>query len=149
MFKTTDFFSTYVLLWYFLYILAIIPFNPVIIFYLILSFVCWMLCYMIYLNISTKKILFFIVFGIILIKVLPILTLKHEFNTKDLAFGLSMFIVYHIILYYTKGIEPIQHYMNFIKYFKDLPDNLEYMFNDLVIKQLFVNNINILYHTMF
>jgi hypothetical protein len=96
---------------------------------------------MIYLNISTKKILFFIVFGIILIKVLPILTLKHEFNTKDLAFGLSMFIVYHIILYYTKGIEPIQFYMNFIKYFKDLPDNLEYMFNDLVIKQLFTNNI--------
>jgi len=47
-----------------------------------------MLCYMIYLNISTKKILFFIVFAIILVKVLPILTLKHEFNTKDLAFGL-------------------------------------------------------------
>jgi len=97
MYKTTDFFSTYVLLWYFLYILAIIPFNPVIIFYLILSFVCWMLCYMIYLNISTKKILFFIVFGIILIKVLPILTLKHEFNTKDLAFGLSYCIIQKVL----------------------------------------------------
>ena len=136
MFKITEYFSFYVLLWYFLYILNIIPFNPVITFYLILSFVCWMLWYMIYLNISTKKILFFIVFAIILVKVLPILTLKHEFNTTDLSFGLSMFIIYHIILYYTKGIEPIQFYLNFIKYFKDIPDNLEYMFNDLVIKQI-------------
>ena len=49
-----------------------------------------------------------------------------------------MFIVYHIILYYTKGIEPIQFYMNFIKYFKNLPDNLEYIFNDLVIKQILI-----------
>ena len=134
MFKTTEFFSTYVLLWYFLYILKIIPFNPIIIFYLILSFVCWMLCYLIYLNISTKKILFFFVFGIFLIKVLPILTLKQEFRYQDLAFGLSMFIVYHILLYYTKGIEPIQFYMNFMKYYENLPDDLNTIILYIIIK---------------
>ena len=80
MFKITEYFSFYVLLWYFY---DIIPFNPIIIFYLILSFACFML----YNNLSIK-ILFYIIFEIILIKVLPILTLKHEFNTKDLAFGL-------------------------------------------------------------
>jgi len=124
MIRLSEYFSSYVLLWYFLYILKIIPFNPIIIFYLILSFVCWMLCYLIYLNISTKKILFFFVFGIFLIKVLPILTLKQEFRSYDILFGLSMFIVYHILLYYIKGVEPIQHYINFINYYNNLPNNI-------------------------
>ena len=59
MFKITEYFSFYVLLWYFLYMLNIIPFNPIISFYLILSFVSWLICYMIYLKISTKNIIFY------------------------------------------------------------------------------------------
>jgi len=124
MIRLTEYFSFYVLLWYFLFIFKIIPFNPVITFYLILSFVIWMTLYMMYIRVSTKKILFFIVFAIILVKVLPILTLKYEFKYEDLSFGLSMFIVYHIILYYTKGIEPIQHYINFMNYYNTLPNNI-------------------------
>jgi hypothetical protein len=124
MIRLSEYFSSYVLLWYFLYILKIIPFNPIIIFYLILSFVCWMLCYLIYLNISTKKILFFFVFGIFLIKVLPILTLKNEIRSYDILFGLSIFLTYHVTLYYIKGVEPIQHYINFINYYNNLPNNI-------------------------
>jgi hypothetical protein len=124
MIRLTEYFSFYVLLWYFLFIFKIIPFNPVITFYLILSFVIWMTLYMMYIRVSTKKIVIFVLFGVILIKVLPILTLKYEFKYEDLSFGLSMFIVYHIILYYTKGIEPIQHYINFMNYYNTLPNNI-------------------------
>jgi hypothetical protein len=123
MFKITEYFSFYVLLWYFLYMLNIIPFNPIISFYLILSFVSWLICYMIYLNISTKKILYFILIGVIFAKIIPILTLKHVFNPIDLVFGYSMFFIYYIILYYTKKVEPIQHYFNFVIYLQKLPDN--------------------------
>jgi hypothetical protein len=124
MIRLTEYFSFYVLLWYFLYIYEIIPFNPIITLYLILLFVIWMTFYMMYIRVSTKKIVIFVLFGIILIKVLPILTLKYEFKYEDLSFGLSIFIVYHIILYYTKGIEPIQHYINFMNYYNTLPNNI-------------------------
>ena len=124
MIRLTEYFSFYVLLWYFLYIYEIIPFNPIITLYLILLFVIWMTFYMMHIRVSTKKIVIFVLFGIILIKVLPILTLKYEFSYQDLSFGLSIFIVYHIILYYTKGIEPIQHYINFMNYYNTLPNNI-------------------------
>ena len=124
MIRLTEYFSFYVLLWYFLYIYEIIPFNPIITLYLILLFVIWMTFYMMYIRVSTKKIVIFVLFGIILIKVLPILTLKYEFKYEDLSFGLSIFIVYHIILYCTKGIEPIQHYINFMNYYNTLPNNI-------------------------
>ena len=124
MIRLTEYFSFFVLLWYFLFIYKIIPFNPIITLYLILLFVIWMTLYMIYIRVSTKKIVIFVLFGVILAKVLPILILKYEFKYEDLSFGLSMFIVYHIILYYTKGIEPIQHYINFMNYYNTLPNNI-------------------------
>ena len=124
MIRLTEYFSFYVLLWYFLFIFKIIPFNPIITLYLILLFVIWMTFYMMYIRVSTKKIVIFVLFVVILIKVLPILTLKYEFKYEDLSFGLSIFIVYHIILYYTKGIEPIQHYINFMNYYNTLPNNI-------------------------
>ena len=103
--------------------LIIIPFNSIISFYLILSFVSWLIWYMINLNISTKKILYFILIGVIFPKIIPILTLKHVFNPIDLVFGYSMFSIYYIILYYTKKVEPIQHYFNFVTDLQKLPDN--------------------------
>jgi len=79
----------------FLYILNIIPYNPIIFFYLILLFVIWMLFYMIYLKLSLKKIIFFLIVCIIIFKIIPILTLKHEFNCIDVLFGFLIFILYN------------------------------------------------------
>ena len=131
-----EFFSFYVLLWYFLYMFNIITFNPIVILYIILAFVIWMVCYMIYLKLSLVKIMIFVVFAIILVKVIPILTLKHEFNPYDVLFGLTMFFIYYIILYFTKGIEPIQLYINFIKYYQKLPDNLEMIIKKRMLDQV-------------
>ena len=131
-----EFFSFYVLLWYFLYMFNIITFNPIVILYIILAFVIWMVCYMIYLKLSLVKIMIFVVFAIILVKVIPILTLKHEFNPYDVLFGLTMFFIYYIILYYTKRIEPIQLYINFIKYYQKLPDNLEIIIKKIMLDQV-------------
>jgi hypothetical protein len=131
-----EFFSFYVLLWYFLYMFNIITFNPIVILYIILAFVIWMVCYMLYLKLSLVKIMIFVVFAIILVKVIPILTLKHEFNPYDVLFGLTMFFIYYIILYYTKRIEPIQLYINFIKYYQKLPDNLEMIIKKIMLDQV-------------
>ena len=136
MFKLIEFFSFYVLIWYFLYMFNIIKFNPIVILYIILAFVIWMVCYMLYLKLSLVKIIVFVLFAIILIKVIPILTLKHEFNPYDVLFGLTMFFIYYIILYYTKRIEPIQLYINFIKYYQKLPDNLEIIIKKIMLDQV-------------
>ena len=132
MIKITYYFSSYVLLWYFLYILNIIPYNPIIFFYLILLFVIWMLFYMIYLKLSFKKIIFFLIVCIIIFKIIPILTLKHEFNCIDVLFGFLIFMIYHFILYYTINVEPIQHYINFINYYKKLPNNLNIILSKII-----------------
>jgi hypothetical protein len=132
MFKLIEYFSFYVLLWYFLYILNIITFNPIVILYIILSFVLWMVSYMIYIKLSLMKIMVFTVLAIILVKVIPILTLTHEFNPYDVLFGFTMFFIYYIILYITKGIEPIQLYINYIKYYQQLPDNLEIIIKKII-----------------
>ena len=132
MFKLIEYFSFYVLLWYFLYILNIITFNPIVILYIILAFVLWMVSYMIYLKLSLMKIMVFTVLAIILVKVIPILTLTHEFNPYDVLFGFTMFFIYYIILYITKGIEPIQLYINYIKYYQQLPDNLEIIIKKII-----------------
>ena len=114
----------------------IIKFNPIVILYIILAFVIWMVCYMIYLKLSLVKIMVFTVFSIILIKVIPILTLKHEFNPYDVLFGFTMFFIYYILLYFIKGIEPIQLYINFIKYYQQLPDNLEMIIKKRMLDQV-------------
>jgi hypothetical protein len=87
---------------------------------------------MIYLKLSLMKIMVFTVLAIILVKVIPILTLTHEFNPYDVLFGFTMFFIYYIILYITKGIEPIQLYINYIKYYQQLPDNLEIIIKKII-----------------
>ena len=134
MFKLTDYYSFYVFVWFILYKINIIPYNPIVIFYFILTFVLWMLSYMIYLKISIKKIIIFIIAVILFTKVLPILLLKHEYKPNDILFGVYMFFIYHIILYYTKNIEPIQFYINFIKDYKKISD-------DDILKKFIFDNI--------
>jgi len=122
MLKLTNYFSFYVFLWFIFYKIYIIPYNPIVIFYFILTFVVWMLGYMVYLKFTPKKLTIFFTSFIFIAKVLPIATLKHEYNPTDILFGFYMFIVYYIALYYTKNIEPIQFYLKFIKYYQNIPE---------------------------
>ena len=69
MFKVIDKFSFYVLIWYFLYILNILPFNPILTFYLITIFMSSVFIYLIYCKISLKKLRIFFIYGIFVIKI--------------------------------------------------------------------------------
>lgn len=113
------YYSLYVFLWYILYKLDIIIFNPIIIFYFILCFVVWMLLYMIYLKLSIKKIILFIIINLF-IKVIPIYTLPHCLNIYDLLFGIITFIVYYIFIFHFTHKEPIRLYLDFINEYKEL-----------------------------
>jgi hypothetical protein len=125
MFKIIDKFSFYVLIWYFLYILNILPFNPILTFYLITIFMSSVFIYLIYCKISLKKLRIFFIYGIFVIKILPIITLKHEININDIIFGFMLYFTYNIFLFKFYKIETLALYYNFtVKYIKISDDIL-------------------------
>lgn len=125
MFKVIDKFSFYVLIWYFLYILNILPFNPILTFYLITIFMSSVFIYLIYWKISLKKLRIFFIYGIFVIKILPIITLKHEININDIIFGFMLYFTYNIFLFKFYKIETLALYYNFtIEYIKISDDIL-------------------------
>ena len=125
MFKIIDKFSFYVLIWYFLYILNILPFNPILTFYLITIFMFSVFIYLIYCKISLKKLRIFFIYGIFVIKILPIITLKHEININDIIFGFMLYFTYNIFLFKFYKIETLALYYNFtVKYIKISDDIL-------------------------
>ena len=125
MFKIIDKFSFYVLIWYFLYILNILPFNPILTFYLITIFMSSVFIYLIYCKISLKKLRIFFIYGIFVIKILPIITLKHEININDIIFGFMLYFTYNIFLFKFYKIETLALYYNFtIEYIKISDDIL-------------------------
>ena len=125
MFKIIDKFSFYVLIWYFLYILNILPFNPILTFYLITIFMFSVFIYLIYCKISLKKLRIFFIYGIFVIKILPIITLKHEININDIIFGFMLYFTYNIFLFKFYKIETLALYYNFtIEYIKISDDIL-------------------------
>ena len=124
-FKIIDKFSFYVLIWYFLYILNILPFNPILTFYLITIFMFSVFIYLIYCKISLKKLRIFFIYGIFIIKILPIITLKHEININDIIFGFMLYFTYNIFLFKFYKIETLALYYNFtIEYIKISDDIL-------------------------
>jgi len=125
MFKVIDKFSFYVLIWYFLYILNILPFNPILTFYLITIFMSSVFIYLIYCKVSLKKLRIFFIYGIFVIKILPIITLKHEININDIIFGFMLYFTYNIFLFKFYKIETLALYYNFtVKYIKISDDIL-------------------------
>lgn len=126
MFKIIDKFSFYVLIWYFLYILNILPFNPILTFYLITIFMSSVFIYLIYCKISLKKLRIFFIYGIFIIKILPIITLKHEININDIIFGFMLYFTYNIFLFKFYKIETLALYYNFTVEYIKISDDILY-----------------------
>ena len=126
MFKVIDKFSFYVLIWYFLYILNILPFNPILTFYLITIFMSSVFIYLIYWKISLKKLRIFFIYGIFVIKILPIITLKHEININDIIFGFMLYFTYNIFLFKFYKIETLALYYNFTVEYIKISDDILY-----------------------
>jgi hypothetical protein len=126
MFKVIDKFSFYVLIWYFLYILNILPFNPILTFYLITIFMSSVFIYLIYCKISLKKLRIFFIYGIFVIKILPIITLKHEININDIIFGFMLYFTYNIFLFKFYKIETLALYYNFTVEYIKISDDILY-----------------------
>lgn len=126
MFKIIDKFSFYVLIWYFLYILNILPFNPILTFYLITIFMSSVFIYLIYCKVSLKKLRIFFIYGIFVIKILPIITLKHEININDIIFGFMLYFTYNIFLFKFYKIETLALYYNFTVEYIKISDDILY-----------------------
>jgi hypothetical protein len=119
MLRTDYIFSNWIFVWYILYELSIINYNPKI--WLIISLI--ILIHYIILLIYYKRfyMLFIYVIVNIIIKVLPILSLYNtKIVLKDFIFGIFLFIIYNFWLLYNNynAIKVAKSFYNALTYNK-------------------------------
>lgn len=101
-----ELFSTWIFIWYILYILDIIQFSPKYWFIIILFAVLLLACI-----IKIKMSVIVVgVFGIICLKAIPLYTIRNDIcKLCDILFGIMLFIIYLLWLQY-KNVDPINIY---------------------------------------
>jgi hypothetical protein len=101
-----ELFSTWIFVWYILYILNIVHFSPKY-WFIIALFVVGILAFYIKIKMS---IIVVGLFGIIFLKGIPLFTIrKDQCKLCDILFGIMLFIIYIIWLEY-KNVDPIEIY---------------------------------------
>ena len=94
-------FSYWIFVWYILYILKLIHYSPKIFLIISIFYIIITTIYMIH-NFSIKIIVTFIIINFI-IKVIPLYTIKNDkYNINDFLFGIFLFILYIIWVFYRK-----------------------------------------------
>ena len=92
-------FSYWIVLWYILYELSIINFNPI--YWLIIALFFNMINMGVMIYYKHYMLLFLFIIVIIIIKVIPIWTLRNTIPTiNDFVFGIFLFIIYNFWLLY-------------------------------------------------
>jgi len=126
-------FSYWIFIWYILYILNLIHYSPKIFFIISIFFIIITTIYMIYKNFSIKIIVTYIIINFI-IKVIPLYTIKNDkYNINDFLFGIFLFILYIIWVFYRKkNINKILKNMFPFNSNKELPIGL-YLVNKYIL----------------
>jgi len=127
-------FSYWIFAWYILYILKLIHYSPKIFLIISIFYIIITTIYMIH-KFSIKIIVMFIIINFI-IKVIPLYTIKNDkYNINDFLFGIFLFILYIIWVFYRKNnINKIFKNMFPFNSNKELPPLLYLVKNILNIK---------------
>jgi hypothetical protein len=126
-------FSYWIFVWYILYILKLIHYSPKIFLIISIFYIIITTIYMIH-NFSIKIIVTFIIINFI-IKVIPLYTIKNDkYNINDFLFGIFLFILYIIWVFYRKkNINKIYNNIFPFNSNKDLPIVL-YLVNKYILR---------------
>jgi len=106
-------FSYWILLWFILYLLKLVPYNPKIIIILSIIEILFTLIYLIVKNASIRKITKFLVINII-IKFIPLLLIyKDPIEKKDIYATVILVLIY-LIWMYINNVNVIKVYQKLI-----------------------------------
>ena len=101
-----EFFSTWILVWYILYMIGIIHFSPK---YWIIILLVATVCLTFYVKIKMSIIVLGI-FGIFILKLIPLYTIRNDsLKIYDLLFGLLL-VVFYIVWMHYKNIDIVNTY---------------------------------------
>jgi hypothetical protein len=101
-----EFFSTWILVWYILYMIGIIHFSPK---YWIIILLVATVCLTFYIKIKMSIIVLGI-FGIFILKLIPLYTIRNDsLKIYDLLFGLLL-VVFYIVWMQYKNIDIVNTY---------------------------------------
>lgn len=132
-------FSYWIFLWFILYLLRLVPYNPKLIIILGIIEVSLTLIYFIYKNAPLRKIIKFIIINII-IKVIPLLIIyKDPLRKKDI-YATFIFILIYIIWLYINNVNVIEVYQKLISSYlnKNLPSGSYFsQLYDIIYNKLF------------
>ena len=96
-------FSYWLFLWFLLYYFHIISYSPKWMFILAMIYISIIIIIMIYKRLSSIKIFIFFILAIIF-KVIPFYLIRNDsIKFKDIIFGILLFLIYFIWVYYRKG----------------------------------------------
>lgn len=128
--KIDKFFTTWIMIWFFLYSFNLFPYNPKLVLYLAIIVSLIILCSMIYNRVNITFIISFLI-TFILTKLIPYLLIKNNtYGYEDIYFSFSLFMIYLIYLKIIVGntYECIHKlYIKNICYGEGTPSRLRYI----------------------
>jgi hypothetical protein len=131
-------FSYWIFLWFILYLLKLVPYNPKLIIILGIIEITFTIIYLIVKNVSLRKITKFFIINII-IKFIPLLLIyKDPIKKKDIYATIILVLIYLIWLY-INDVNVIKVYQKLISSYlsKNLPETYFSQLYDKVYNKLF------------
>jgi len=124
-----DKFTGWVLIWFILYKLGYVSYNPILTLYIITFITVLFTINLLIKNVSIKIIASYAIPSILFMKIIPILLLKKNYLLKDFQFGIFILAIYSIYLFIVKKTNIFIYYITLAKSIEneDLSD-LDFIF---------------------
>ena len=109
-------FTGWVFIWFILYKLGYISYNPIITLYIITLITISFTIFLYIKNINFKIIVSYFISSILIMKIIPILLLKNEYSLKDIVFSIFLLTIFSLYIFIIKDTNIFDYYITLGKY---------------------------------
>jgi hypothetical protein len=110
-----DKFTGWVFIWFILYKLGCISYNPILTLYIITFITVFFTIYLLIKKVNRKIIAIYFITSIFFMKIIPILLLKIEYSSNDIQFSIFLLAIYCIYLFIVKKTNIFDYYITLAK----------------------------------
>jgi hypothetical protein len=110
-----DKFTGWVFIWFILYKLGCISYNPILTLYIITFITVFFTIYLLIKKVNRKIIAIYFITSIFFMKIIPILLLKMEYSSNDIQFSIFLLAIYCIYLFIVKKTNIFDYYITLAK----------------------------------
>ena len=107
-----DKFTGWVFIWFILYKLGCISYNPILTLYIITIITILFTINLLIKKVNIRIIVSYFIASILFMKIIPILLLKTEYSFEDILFAIFILAIYCIYLYIVKKTNIFDYYIS-------------------------------------